>query len=116
MKRRLLQTATKATSTSSFNSVNIAADAARGGGRNFKDIEDAIYDILDSGMDPDTAIMHMDRGGTADLAKYGVKCYKLDEASARVGDHGAIDQYRARMTDATCVDDVLTVRTKLLEL
>ncbi len=55
-----------------FNYADIAADAARGGGQNFKDIEDAIYDILDSGMDPDTAIMHMDRGGTADLAQYWV--------------------------------------------
>jgi hypothetical protein len=97
----------------SFNYADIAADAARGGGRNLRDIEDAIYDILDLGMDPDTAIMHMDRGGIADLTMYWVKCYKPDEASARVEDDGAIDQYRARMTDATWVDDVLTVPTTL---
>jgi hypothetical protein len=33
-----------------------------------------------------------------------------------VGDDGAIDQYRARMTDASWVDVVLIVCTKLLEL
>jgi hypothetical protein len=64
-------------------------------------------------MDPDTAIMQWTEAG---LAKYWVKCYKPDEVSAHVGGDGAINQYRARMTDATWVNNVLTVRTKLLEL
>ncbi len=60
----------------------IAADAAVSGGRDFRTTEEAVYDIIDSGMDPITAITHMDRGGIiANLTKYWAKCGRLYESA-----------------------------------
>ncbi len=77
--------------TFDFNYADVAAYAAKGGGKDLKPIEDAIYNIFDSGMDPLTAIAHMDRGGTAELAKYWIKYCTQDEATARVGGKGVIE-------------------------
>ncbi len=57
-----------------FDFPDIAADAAAGGGHNFRTIEEPVYDISDSRIVPDTAITHMDHCGIADLSKYWAKC------------------------------------------
>jgi hypothetical protein len=35
-----------------FDYSNIAADAAQGGGKSYADLQEALYDIIDSGMTP----------------------------------------------------------------
>jgi hypothetical protein len=100
----------------SFNYSDIAADAATTGGVDTREIEDAIYNLLDAGMDPDTAIAAMDSGGSTGFSKYWIKCSKLDEPLTRVPNAPVIDQYRRRIAEPTWVDDILTVRAKLLDL
>ncbi len=72
----------------------IAADAAVSGGCDFRTTEEAVYDIIDSGMTPITAITHMDRGGIANLIKYWAKCDRLYESAPHPEGNPTMDQDR----------------------
>ncbi len=50
-----------------FDYSNIAADAAQGGGKSYADLQEALYEIVDSGVTPDIVVVKLNCKGEAVL-------------------------------------------------
>jgi hypothetical protein len=50
-----------------FDYSDIAADAAQGGGKSYADLQEALYDIVDSGVTPEIAVTKLNSRGEAVL-------------------------------------------------